>query len=71
VTRETFLSSDPQKSLEVIRRDDEQGNQAGGFTVFDGSWPRITLAFPQARGRAVVEALAKVFGGTVTWGRGE
>lgn len=53
--------------VEPFRRDDVQGNRAGGFTVFEGG-PKYTIAFRQAVGRAFVENMAAKFGGEVTWG---
>lgn len=66
MTRREYLCTDTSKSVEVILRNDN-GNTAGGFTCHE-SGPRFTATFKQAVGREFVEELAKVFGGSVTWG---
>lgn len=62
-----FLCTDQSRSVKVIKRHDAAGNLSGGLVLMEGGRHEPAV-FKQAVGREFVEELAKVFGGTVTWG---
>lgn len=68
MSRRVHTCTDRSKTVEVIRRQDAQGNVSGGLILHEG-FRHETATFEQAKLRGLVEDLAEVAGvRKIEWG---